>query len=86
LRQKMRREVIVMSRTLAAVVSQAVRIAAARVHPNVTLHAEVIPVPLFGPAHLRVAMLLFILGRTRRLNERGIHDAASAHNIATLFG
>lgn len=60
-------------------------IAAARVHADVALHAEITRAALLGLAHLGVALFIFILGQTRHLNEFGIHNAAVAHDIAALL-
>ncbi len=55
------------------------------VDAKMRLHAEIPLVALFGLVHLRVAGLLFILGRTRRVNDRGIHNRATGKFQALGF-
>jgi hypothetical protein len=46
------------------------------------------PVPLIaflGLMHLRIALLLFVLGRAGCLNDGGIHQSALGHHDATCF-
>ncbi len=40
------------------------------------LHAEVILVSLLGLVHLWVALAVLVLGRTGRVDQRGIDDGA----------
>ena len=42
------------------------------------LHAEVVLVTLLGLMHFRVALTVLVLGRTRRIDQRGIDDRALA--------
>src|SRR5436853_4097147 len=49
------------------------------VHPDVGLHPEI---PLFSLGrlmHLRIALPTFVLRRTGRVDNRGVHDRATAH-------
>ena len=46
------------------------------IHPNVTLHAKIPLVSLFGLMHLGIAFLVVILRRRRRGNDRRIDDRA----------
>ena len=62
-----------------------VHIAAARIHTNVALHTEIILISLLGLAHLRIPLLLFVLGRTWSLNKRRVHYRTATHHIAALF-
>ncbi|MCY1311001.1 hypothetical protein D9M70_612520 [compost metagenome] len=48
------------------------------IHADVRLHAEVVLVALLGLVHLRIALLILVFGRTRRMNQRGIDDGALA--------
>jgi hypothetical protein len=46
------------------------------------------PKPLIaflGLMHLRIALLLFVLGRAGCLNDGGIHQSALGHHDATCF-
>lgn len=45
---------------------------------DVRLHAEVVLVTLLGLMHFRVALTVLVLGRTRRIDQRGIDDRALA--------
>jgi hypothetical protein len=58
--------------------------AAVGVDRNVRLHAEVPLVALLGLVHLRVALAFGVLGRARRSDDRGIHDAAALEQEALL--
>ena len=49
------------------------------VHADVQLHAEVPLLALAGLVHPRVALLLGVLGRTGRTDDRRVHDRACAH-------
>ena len=40
--------------------------------------AEVILVALLGLVHFRIALAVFVLGRTRRIDQHGIDDGALA--------
>src|SRR3546814_19752869 len=51
---------------------------------DVGLHAKVILVALLGLVHLWVALAVFVLGRTRRIDQRGIDDGALAQRQATV--
>ena len=57
----------------------AVRQARLAVYADVQLHAEVPLLPLAGLVHLRVALLVGILRRTGRTDDRGVHDRAGAN-------
>ncbi len=46
--------------------------------------AEVILVSLLRLVHLRVALAILILGRTRRMDQRGIDDGALAQRQAPV--
>ena len=46
--------------------------------------AKVILVALLGLVHLWVALAVFVLGRTRRIDQRGIDDGALAQRQATV--
>ena len=48
------------------------------IHADVRLHTEIVLVNLLGLVHLRVALTLIVLGRTRRIDQRGIDDGALA--------
>ena len=48
------------------------------IHPNVTLHAKIPLVSLFGLMHLGIAFLVVVLRRGRRGNDRRVHDRAIA--------
>jgi len=48
------------------------------IHPNVTLHAKIPLVSLFGLMHLGIASLFVILRRRRCGNDRGVDDRAIA--------
>lgn len=45
---------------------------------NVGFRAKVVLVSLLGVVHFRVALAVLILGRARRLDQRGIDDGALA--------
>ena len=49
----------------------------AAVHAKMRLHAEVPLVALLGLVHVRVTGLLLVLGETRRMNDRRIHNRAA---------
>ena len=46
------------------------------VHSHVSLLAEVPPIPFRGLVHLRIALLLSILGRRGRVHDGRVHDRA----------
>ena len=48
------------------------------VDADVRLHAEVPLLAFAGLAHVRIALLVLVLGRTRRVDDRGVHDRAGA--------
>ena len=48
------------------------------IHSNVTLHAKIPLVSLFGLMHIGIAFLVVILRRGRRSNDRRVHDRAIA--------
>lgn len=64
---------------------QAMHIRAASVLTNVGLPAEIILVALLRLSHLWIALLFLVLGRTRSLDERGIHYGPAVHEIARLL-
>ena len=49
------------------------------VNANMALHAKAPLVPFPRLIHLRIPPLILILGRARRINNRGIHDCAGIH-------
>jgi hypothetical protein len=49
------------------------------IHPNMDLHAKMPLVPLLGLMHLGIPLLLAILRRTRRADDRGVDNGASAY-------
>jgi hypothetical protein len=51
----------------------------------VRFHAEIPLISLLRLAHLRVALVLFVLRRGRRRDQRRIHDRAAAQQRATRF-
>ncbi len=51
----------------------------ATVHTDVGLHPEVPLIALAGLVHVRVALLLFVLGRTRRIDDTGVNDGAPGY-------
>ncbi len=54
----------------------------AAVDANMRLHAEVPLVAFPGLVHLEIPLFRTILRRTRRIDDGGIHDGASAHRQA----
>ena len=46
--------------------------------------AEVILIALLGLVHFRVTLTVLVLGRTRRMDQRGIDDGALAQRQATV--
>jgi hypothetical protein len=50
--------------------------AAAHIHADFRLHAEIPIISLLGGRHLGVACLALALGRGRRINDRGIDQRA----------
>ncbi len=52
---------------------------------NVGLHAKVPLIAFLGLMHLRIALLLFVLGRAGSLNDGGIDQGALSHHDA-CFG
>ena len=46
---------------------------------DVSLHSEKPLVPFPGGVHLGIALLVFVLGRTRRMDDRCINDRATPH-------
>lgn len=48
------------------------------------LHVEVILIAFLDVMHLRVALTVQILGRTRRINQRGIDDSALSQRKAPV--
>ena len=57
-------------------VSQCASLPRLSIHPNMRLHSKVPVVALFGLVHIGVSRTGGILGRARRLNDRGIHNRA----------
>ena len=57
---------------------------AAAVDPDVPFHAEEPLLALPGLAHLRVALAVLVLRRTRRIDERRIDDGAGPHVQSVL--
>ena len=55
------------------------------VDTDVRLHAEVPLVALASLAHLRIALLLFVLGGTRCADDTGVDDSASRYLQAVLL-
>lgn len=55
------------------------------IHANVSLHSEILLVPLLSLAHLRGALLLFVLRRTGHSDDGGINDGAATVHEASLF-
>ena len=51
----------------------------ATVHTDVGLHPEVPLIALAGLVHIRVALLLFVLGRTRRIDDTGVNDGPAGY-------
>lgn len=51
-----------------------------QVHADMRLHAEKVVVALLGLVHLGVAHALGVLRRTGRLDDRGVHNRATAHH------
>ncbi len=64
---------------------QAVGQATLGINTNVGLHAKVSLIVFLGLMHLRIALLLFVLGRAGCLNDGGIHQGALSHHDA-CFG
>ncbi|KRH79055.1 hypothetical protein FERRO_01160 [Ferrovum sp. JA12] len=58
--------------------------AAFGIDADVRLHAEMPLVALLDLRHFRIALLVFILCRTRRRNQRGIDDRTALHRQAFL--
>ncbi len=56
---------------------RAVRQAGLAVHADVQLHAEVPLLALAGLMHLRVTLLVLVLGGAGRTDDRGVHDRAA---------
>src|SRR6266542_7124340 len=52
------------------------------VHANVRLHPEVPLIALLRLVHLRIALTLRVLGRTRRRDDRRVHNAAALEQQA----
>lgn len=52
------------------------------INADVRLHPEVPLVALAGLMHFRVTCLGGVLGRARRVDDRGIHDRACAQALA----
>ena len=55
------------------------------VDTDVRLHAEVPLIALAGLTHLRIALLLFVLGGTRRADDAGVNDGAARYLQAVLL-
>src|SRR5262249_61278973 len=51
----------------------------AAIHPEMRLHPEIPLVALFGLVHLRIARLVGILGRRRRIDDGCIDDRAGGY-------
>jgi hypothetical protein len=49
------------------------------VHANVYLHAEVPLLAFAGLMHLGIALLVGVLGRAGRADDRGVYDRAGTH-------
>ncbi len=64
---------------------QAVGQATLGIDTNVGLHAKVPLIAFLGLMHLRIALLLFVLGRAGCLNDGGIDQGALSHHDA-CFG
>jgi len=56
-----------------------------RIHANMGFHSEVPLVAFLGLTHIRIALLLLVLGRTGRTDDAGINDGAAVHFQAILF-
>ncbi|MFT4167356.1 MAG: hypothetical protein QM650_19140 [Microlunatus sp.] len=69
----------------ALVCGHRVDVAGAGVNPDVGLHPEVPLVALLGLMHLRVPLSSSVLGRGRGGEQRGIHNAAAAHDPTLTF-
>ena len=54
------------------------------IHTDMGLHAEVPLIAFLGLVHFRVALAVLVLGRTRRMNQRGIDDGALAQRQAAI--
>ena len=55
------------------------------VDTNVCLHSEIPLLALAGLVHLGIALLILVLGRTRRVDDRGIDNGSTRHLHAILF-
>ena len=73
-----------MSASLAAVPDHRVYHPRGDVHADMPLHPEMPLIALLGLVHLRVARLLFVLGRGRRGDNRGIYNSTLAHQQTAL--
>lgn len=62
----------------------AVHQARLRIGTIVRLHAEVPLIAFLGLVHFRVALAVLVLGRTRRVDQRGIDDGALTQRQATI--
>ncbi|GBH21436.1 Transcription antitermination factor NusA [Pseudomonas syringae pv. actinidiae] len=49
-----------------------------------SLGAEIVRVTFIGLMHLRIAFAILVLGRTGRVNQRGIDDGALTQRQATV--
>lgn len=56
------------------------------VDTSVGFRAEVMLVSILGLVHFRVALAILVLGRTRRVNQRGIYDSALAQQQTAIPG
>lgn len=54
------------------------------IYTDMGLHAEVPLIAFLGLVHFRVAFAFLVLGRTRRMNQRGIDDGALAQRQAAI--
>ena len=63
---------------------QAVGQAAAGIDTNMGLHAKVPLIAFLGLMHLRIALLLFVLGGAGSLNDGGIDQGALSHHDTCL--
>ena len=57
----------------------------AAIDAYVGFHAKVPLVALLHLMHLRVTLAIFVLGRTGRIDDRGIHDGAGVDGKAVVF-
>ena len=73
-----------MSASLAAAPARLVHYPRGDIDPDMRRHPEMPLIALLGLVHFRVAALLFVLGRGRRSDNRGVDDRPLAHQQAAL--